>query len=600
MDELSLFSGNANRALASSICQHLGLHDGRADVFQFSNENIFVKIDENIGDKHHISGYYNQSYRNRNNNGSSRYLPVPGLPTSSWQQQTTPGNMVRLSLNSTITPTILNRVAAGYNRFVNDNGALPYTVGKDLAGQIGIENTSPNMFPTFSFNNDGAKDYQGKDIGRMGVGFVDHSSNGSYIYQDDLTWIHGKHSFRVGYEYARYYYNDNGQSDSGSFSFSPKQTDLPGFITDTGHSFASFMLGAVSKAGHGINALGNSGFRAPYHAFYASDDWKITPKLTMNLGLRWEVIPPFYEVTGRMSEVDLNVANPDAGNRPEEGGIPGSLLTAGIGLLAIGLAMMIYYTARTHRLQREIPAALVHSGDLLAEASASMAQAAGALDALREQAPAEVWEGLAASLALSPEHLQALRGQLERIRSQSREEYRQWKEAEDDLRLWSRSFENQTALFADIGTTWAQVQEARDTALVLFAQLPAPLSEMESRMAAADAGERNGKLLTAARETFSKAGELREHPPVNWLLVCDLLVDAQTCLQKLSVLLDPEADDKARRNAIVSPRPPRYWPVGAASSPAGEELAALTAVWNTHGVVYYPAATGGADSSARS
>src|SRR5882724_3056351 len=86
-----------------------------------------------------------------------------------------------------------------------------------------------------------------------------------------------------------------------------------------------FMLGAVGSAGHGINALGNSGFRAPYHAFYAMDDWKLTPKLTMNFGLRWEVIPPFYEVTGRMSEVDLNTPNPDAGN------LPGALVFAGSG-----------------------------------------------------------------------------------------------------------------------------------------------------------------------------------------------------------------------------------------------------------------------------
>jgi ribose-phosphate pyrophosphokinase len=48
MDELSLFSGNANRILASEICQHLGIHDGKAEVFQFSNENIFVKINENV------------------------------------------------------------------------------------------------------------------------------------------------------------------------------------------------------------------------------------------------------------------------------------------------------------------------------------------------------------------------------------------------------------------------------------------------------------------------------------------------------------------------------------------------------------------------
>ncbi len=48
MDKLSLFSGNANRALASAICQHLGVHNGEAEVFQFSNENIFVKINQNI------------------------------------------------------------------------------------------------------------------------------------------------------------------------------------------------------------------------------------------------------------------------------------------------------------------------------------------------------------------------------------------------------------------------------------------------------------------------------------------------------------------------------------------------------------------------
>ena len=48
MDELSIFSGNANRPLTAEICQHLGIHDGEAEVFQFTNENIFVKINENI------------------------------------------------------------------------------------------------------------------------------------------------------------------------------------------------------------------------------------------------------------------------------------------------------------------------------------------------------------------------------------------------------------------------------------------------------------------------------------------------------------------------------------------------------------------------
>lgn len=313
--------------VAANVINTVGIQDPQYDTLlrneqRLSTSSPFfdlhivgLKIDQNISDKHHISGFYNQSYRNRNNNGSSRYLPLPGLPTSSWQQQTTPGNMGRVAIDSTVTPTLLNRFAAGYNRFVNDNGALPSTVNADWPSKIGLQDLPGTMFPTFAFTGSNATALQGGSIGRMGVGFVDHSANGSYVYMDDVTWIHGKHSFRFGYQYTRYYYNDRPLSDGGAFTFGPRETDLPGFLSDTGNSFASFELGAVDHASHQVVGL-SSGFRQPYHALYAADDWKITPKLTMNLGLRWEIIPGFYEVTNRMSEVDLSVANPGAGNRP--------------------------------------------------------------------------------------------------------------------------------------------------------------------------------------------------------------------------------------------------------------------------------------------
>src|SRR5579859_2753956 len=167
--------------VAANVINNVGIANPQYDTMLRNIENVGtccpffdlhifgLKIDQNISDKHHISGFYNQSYRNRNNNGSSRYLPVPGLPTSSWQQQTTPGNMGRLSLDSTLTPSILNRVAAGYNRFVNDNGAFPSTVNADWASKIGLQNLPGTMFPTFAFNASGAAPYQGGTIGRMGV-----------------------------------------------------------------------------------------------------------------------------------------------------------------------------------------------------------------------------------------------------------------------------------------------------------------------------------------------------------------------------------------------------------------------------------------------
>ena len=220
--------------------------------------------------------------------------------------------MVRLSLNSTFSATVLNRLAVGYNRFRNQNGAPPETVGQDYASQIGIQNTADSFFPVFRFSG---TEWQGGSIARMGVGFFDDSPNGSYALQDDVTWLHGSHSFRIGYDYMRYFYNDKNLSGAGDFTFAARSTDLPGFSNETGHAFASFLLGAVNNGSRGVSTL-TSGFRQPYHAFYIMDDWKLTPKLTINVGLRWEVIPAFYEVTDRMSVINLDAPNPDANNLP--------------------------------------------------------------------------------------------------------------------------------------------------------------------------------------------------------------------------------------------------------------------------------------------
>ena len=59
---------------------------------------------------------------------------------------------------------------------------------------IGLQNLPGTMFPVIQFNGPGSP-LQGNSIARMGVGFADTSPNGSWIFQDDLTWLHGSHSF---------------------------------------------------------------------------------------------------------------------------------------------------------------------------------------------------------------------------------------------------------------------------------------------------------------------------------------------------------------------------------------------------------------------
>ncbi len=271
---------------------------------------VAVKGDYHINQSNRLSGYYNHEYRIRNNTGGGNpYLPVPGLPTGAFNNQYTPSRMVRLSIDTTLTPTLLHRVAVGYNRFRNSNESV--FVDEDWAGKIGLQNTSPAHFPTMEFTGN---DWQGGQTNQIGSGAAGEGFNGSWIAQDEVTKIAGAHTLRFGYEYRKYFLNTRNKNGSGNFHFSPLQTDLPGFSDQTGHAFASFLLGAVNSGERNVSIL-YSGFRNASHAFYAADDWKITPKLTLNLGLRWEVIRPFSEVTNRMSMVDLSAANPAAGNR---------------------------------------------------------------------------------------------------------------------------------------------------------------------------------------------------------------------------------------------------------------------------------------------
>jgi hypothetical protein len=278
------------------------------------DERIYaIKIDHKLAENHRLSGYYNHTYRLRNNSPGGRWGEPPGLPTGVYQLQNTPGRMVRLTYDWTISTNLINQVRLGYNRFGNLNQSV--FIDQDWPQQIGLQNVPGTHFPVLTF---GGAAYQGGGIGaggRLGSGNRGGTFNGSTILMDDLTYIRGSHNYKAGFELRKYYNNVRNRSGSGDFAFSPVQTELPGFSQQTGHSFASFLLGAVSSTSRGV-AVANFGYRVTQPSFYFSDDWKVNQRLTLNLGLRWEMNFGYNEVAGRMSMIDLTKPNPGAGGRP--------------------------------------------------------------------------------------------------------------------------------------------------------------------------------------------------------------------------------------------------------------------------------------------
>ena len=143
----------------------------------------------------------------------------------------------------------------------------------------------------------------------------DGSENFTFSVGDDITITKGKHTFKIGYLWERIHYNGFGQQTIGGLIRGDRRsTSVPNdnnLTTGGGNGFASFLLGQGFTGGTENDRFVGQQWRS--HAWYFQDDWKLSPKLTLNFGVRYEFTLPPLEQTDKWSDLDPTLPNPRAG-----------------------------------------------------------------------------------------------------------------------------------------------------------------------------------------------------------------------------------------------------------------------------------------------
>ena len=269
--------------------------DAQVNKVNWSQWN--VKIDHRFSDKNTLFGRYTSA---RHQPSRNDVFTDPNVGRNRFDDQTN-RNFV-ISDTHTFSPTLINSLRVGTSRQL----FLFETVGNYLgyAQRIGLPASVPE---------DQVPDINVRPYPRIGGGALGKRSSLNWDIQNMITKISGNHTFKFGLN-ARDLYGGNRQGGalSGFYQFRNLTTN-PQRAAGTGHDLAQFLTGDVSFAGID-RILGNS-----WHGFnwsvFVQDDWKVRPRLTINLGLRWDFQQKPYERHNGQINFDPGCTEPGTGLR---------------------------------------------------------------------------------------------------------------------------------------------------------------------------------------------------------------------------------------------------------------------------------------------
>jgi hypothetical protein len=206
----------------------------------------------------------------------------------------------------TFSPNLLNEFRFGWSSVKFNMTSIDY--GQNLAEQVGIPGVNLNEVTSamsqIQFQNI-------RNLGANGNQPLITNQNDFQIY-DNVTWIKNRHTFKFGGSVTfRSREILNADTIVGQFFFNADQTSNCGGTTgtcvrnaNTGHDFASFLLGYANRKNRAMFDAGTYTEKRPEWSLYVQDDFRVSSKLTLNMGLRYDVYVPWVEIEDRQSNFD--------------------------------------------------------------------------------------------------------------------------------------------------------------------------------------------------------------------------------------------------------------------------------------------------------
>jgi hypothetical protein len=311
------------------------------------------RVDYEISSKQHLSSigamgavhYLNNFQSGGTAPNSYGYLPLPYVGGT--YADIFPKDYV-VEHTYTISPTLVNQFKYSYTRFIQPQRNATDGIKEYAPSAFGISNLPAGQasteFPGATFGATAAYStpLTGWTMNSTAATTQSVVPN-NYALTDNVQWVKGKHSFTFGFTHqweeintaapvgfsAQAFLAYNAFS-TANFAANSNALSTGSASAPSGFAFASYMLGAVAGSNSGVGSaptlplfpLSETGGR--YHTFspYFRDNYKLTQKLTLELGLRWDYLPPFHEVQDRWTFLNPNLTNPLTGT-------PGLLQFAG-------------------------------------------------------------------------------------------------------------------------------------------------------------------------------------------------------------------------------------------------------------------------------